>query len=582
MAVQTHHSPQILSRAMSLTGPRESAAYRIPVEIYREIFAYIPLEPHSHILESSTAVSQVCRHWRRLALEMKELWTYIVIGCPWRPGYYTQRVQLALKRSHPLPIILHIVKIVSDMDEYRRLVLHALGHISRAQELYLDGGSIYEYEDFLEEVTSVLETHPAPLLERFRASCFHDLPGDSLFRGEVPPKLRTVDMFACYPHPLLLRAQLTHLDLSEMIMDNIMDLLNELPSLEVLKLEVPAADEMDGFPPAPVVLPNLRSLELVDDSVRGITKFLSFLNIPYDADLELRVYGDKLVERRLSTAMQRLASVYTDQIADALDAGLIFRDLTIDPKPPYEDNCGLILHNPSSVGSTENGDDELPPKLPQKMTLYMSWSRDFGDERRIIPRILSFLPGIDSHHTLNVTGERLRFLQDWLDIATHGQHVFRVNANGKAALGLIMALNQTDVPVFPRLDTLRITDLTFEDLVDERPAGPDYYPYMRIRIHIGPHPEEPLLPAGSLPLIDLLLKALRSRVASGLPISRLAIQRCNVSVDMVLSLRAFLGEDAVEWDGEVDAGTRRWTCSCESCMSSSIDGEDSQVDAELP
>ncbi|KAI0064923.1 hypothetical protein BV25DRAFT_1822691 [Artomyces pyxidatus] len=85
---------------------------------------------------------------------------------------------------------------------------------------------------------------------------------------------------------------------------------------------------------------------------------------------------------------------------------------------------------------------------------------------------------------------------------------------------------------------------------------------MRTRIHIGPHPEEPPLPAGSLPLIDLLLKALRSRVASGLPISRLAIQRCNGSVDMILSLRAFLGEDAVEWDGEIDAGPRTWTCCC--------------------
>ncbi|KAI0062648.1 hypothetical protein BV25DRAFT_1825154 [Artomyces pyxidatus] len=529
---------------------REPAAYRIPVEIYREIFAYIPLlEPAACMLEFSTAVSQVCRHWRCLALEMKELWTFIVVEC--QTGYYTQRARLALERSHPLPIVIHIEDIASKVDDYRQLVLDALIHVSRASDLFIDGSRIVEYEDFTEEVTEALESHPAPFLETFRSACFLELPGDSLFRGEVPPNLRTVEMWACYPHPLLLQAPLTHLDLSEMEMENILDLLHELPSLEVMRLETPDPSEIDTFSPPPVALPNLQTLELVGRSADSIIRFMPFLDVPCDADLILRVYGCDLDESTFNTAMQNLAAIYAGQIADARKAGLIFRDLTIAPSEPWGHDNALTLHNPTSVQATENDADD-PPSLPSSMTLSMTWSYKFGDERRIVPRILSFMPAIGSHETLNVTGKRLRFLQDWLDIATYGHQVSRITANGMAAHGLIMALNQTDMPIFPRLDMICVTDLTLENQVDERPANPDYHPYRHA--YLRNNSREPMIPAESLPFIKLLLEVLRSRTASGHPISHLSIQACNLSVDMISSLRALMGEEAVEWDGKDNAG----------------------------
>ncbi|KAI0062646.1 hypothetical protein BV25DRAFT_1825153 [Artomyces pyxidatus] len=503
----THDSPQLA--ATTRTGRElEPAAYRTPIEIYQEIFSYIPLlVPDSLMLHFSTAVSQVCRHWRRLALEMKELWTFIVVD----PRNYTQRVRLALERSHPLPIVLHIEVIASDKDEYRKIVLHALGHISRARDLFINGAGLHEYEEFLDEVTAVLESHPAPLLESFQASYFTDLPEASLFLGQVPPKLRTVRMFACYTHSLLLRAPLTHLYLSEMEMVDILDLLDKLPSLEVMKLEAPALAEIDTFLPPPVALPNLQSLELAGRSVDSIVRFMGFLDVPCDADLSLRVFGGDLIESTFNTAMESMAAVYAGQIGDALEAGLVFRDLTIGPSKPWGDDNTLTLHNPTSVQATENEDDD-PPSLPSSMILSMTWSHQFGDERRMIPRILSFMPATDSYETLNVTGKRLRLLQDWVDIALHDPKVSRIIANGIAAHGVVMALNQTDIPVFPRLDTLCITDLTLEDQVDERPAGPDYYPYMRIQLDDG----------GSLPFLQTTYHSLsccRERFAPGPPLA---------------------------------------------------------------
>ncbi|KAL1725651.1 hypothetical protein EV714DRAFT_220912, partial [Schizophyllum commune] len=53
------------------------AVYQLPPEILAEVFAMVPhhgLDPGSHLSPSSIILSQVCRHWRALALSTPDLW----------------------------------------------------------------------------------------------------------------------------------------------------------------------------------------------------------------------------------------------------------------------------------------------------------------------------------------------------------------------------------------------------------------------------------------------------------------------------------------------------------------------------
>ncbi|KAL1709562.1 hypothetical protein EV121DRAFT_286621 [Schizophyllum commune] len=58
------------------------AVHQLPPEILAEVFAMVPqhgLDPGSHLSPSSIILSQVCRHWRALALSIPDLWSTINI-----------------------------------------------------------------------------------------------------------------------------------------------------------------------------------------------------------------------------------------------------------------------------------------------------------------------------------------------------------------------------------------------------------------------------------------------------------------------------------------------------------------------
>ncbi|KAI0062631.1 hypothetical protein BV25DRAFT_1915789 [Artomyces pyxidatus] len=491
---------------------------------------------------------------------MPELWTRILIDsdCSWHSCW--RIADLALTRSQPLPIKITIRDLYGTRKRYRQVVLNALHQISRARELYIHGAQSSNSnagEDFLTEILQALESHPAPLLEKLTVHCFFLLPRDLLFLGRIPPKLRSVNLWACEPNPVLLQAQLTHLELDEVDLDDILYHLDNLPSLEVLILPAPnlwLLDELE-FPPS--TLPNLQKLKLSADSADRITRFMPFLGIPPTTSLILSCHG-RLTEQTLPTTMESLASVYAHQTSDAAHAGLFYRDLSIRSPEKWgivgEHNCEISLCNP--VPPPSNREDA--PALPQELQLYFSWSDTVGEERQLIPRLLTIMPAIDFHQTLTVSGHRLRFMHEWLDIAGHGAHVSQVHVMGIATHGLLLALGQAATPVFPRLTTLSIADVTFSQLVDARPASADFYPHLHLRTMIvepedRPElPEEEPIPADSLTMIDTLLAVLASRASSGCPVSHISIRGCVVSADVVESLRVCLGEGAVDWDGRVD------------------------------
>ncbi|KAI0062650.1 hypothetical protein BV25DRAFT_1825155 [Artomyces pyxidatus] len=249
--------------------------------------------------------------------------------------------------------------------------------------------------------------------------------------------------------------------------------------------------------------------------------------------------------------MTTISSTFSDHISNARAAGHYFQDATISPSGWLESDCGLTLRNPISPSNQTQ-----IAMLPEEVHLNINWSSQV-DERGIIPRLLSFMPTIDTIQTLHVHNQRFSFLQEWLDVAADGEHLLRVDAEGMAAHGLVLALQQ---PAFPRLAALSLASVSFTHQVDERPAGPEFYHHMRMRASpLYPDdtpeiPEEEPIPEDSMTFIEILLGALAARATSGNPIIQLPIDRCNISVDMVASLRACLGEEAVDWDGQVNGG----------------------------
>ncbi|KAI0062630.1 hypothetical protein BV25DRAFT_1915788 [Artomyces pyxidatus] len=376
------------------------------------------------------------------------------------------------------------------------------------------------------------------------------LPSYVTFQSSIP-----VCMLGCSPNALLSWAPITQLTLYDIEdLGNILLYLDGAPSLEILSIGVPSPESIDTTAPS-TELPSLRRLDISADSIESITDFMACLDIPPNTALDLSL--SSITEATSTTAMQGLAAVCADHISEASSEGLYYRDLTIGPSWGGDRSCCIILQNPDLVLGE---DDVTAVKLPPQLRLSFSIRGNFSDERRILPRFLSFMPSTHSFHTLNTGGTRLRFMQDWLDIANHCSRAQQIHAEGLSAHGLVMALDQIAVPAFLHLETLCITGATFAEQVDERPAPPDYCCHWTKPQASVESPtvitEEPLIPADSFPFVDVLLRALRSRSKSGHPISHLSVSKCNVTAEMISSLRACLGEDAVEWDGQLAGGPR--------------------------
>lgn len=163
---------------------------QLPPELISTIFYFVQTDPLSSTPYEKTkwtAVSHVCAHWRRVALETPRLWTCIDIRA-FESGTW---VETFLERSKRAPLTLS-VNLTSRSQQRIEAVL---GNMDRMRQLSLTL-QIPMGQDLLE----ILETHPAPLLELLEINSFATAGSgrlsDNLFAGNHP-SLRRLKLINC-------------------------------------------------------------------------------------------------------------------------------------------------------------------------------------------------------------------------------------------------------------------------------------------------------------------------------------------------------------------------------------------------
>ncbi|KAI0058886.1 hypothetical protein BV25DRAFT_1829638 [Artomyces pyxidatus] len=529
---------------------------RVPNEILREIFSNFP-SFETCALEYSINVSQVCRLWRALALEMKDLWTEIAVGS--QMGNSARHVELALERSVPRPITVHIAS--SWTGGHRTPVLRALRELPRVRVLCIGDGEGLAHGDLLDSVAQALRTCHTPRLEELRLyNIADDLFQDRLFAGQVSQKLRVLTVVACSLPPIVVRAPLTHLDVTLMDVGDLLEILRCLPSLEHLSF-TPTLDLESSpaeFISRPVAsLPRLRDIS-VTGFVKSITQFVQFLEFAVDVDLDLQLLCEDPSES--PHYYSQFSWICNGRLSNVIALGLYYQDLYISSRD--EEDLTLKAHNP--VLPLGEG-----PRLPQEISLSFIEGHRFSDDTGIITPLLSFLPAVHSIRTLATNSIPYRFLREWESMSSRLPEVASIIVLGPAAHGLAMALNAHE-GLFPHLTVLSIENVAFADLVDERPrtladiqrsfrdweSESDSGRMGKPESEAVPELEIPSEMEKGVSFFEHLLKGLRTREAAGLPIGRVSIRGCDVTADMVAQVRTVLGADCVEWDGQEDMGPR--------------------------
>ncbi|KAI0055980.1 hypothetical protein BV25DRAFT_1669303 [Artomyces pyxidatus] len=284
---------------------------QLPVEILSTIFSYIPSmlnEDGSTIFTYTTdgfptwlAVTDVCRHWRRVAYECRPLWAYIPLG-------NIEWTRIALEQSKPGPIVIDIPDNFSGIDV--DAVIISFESMDRVVDF--NWWSYIDFKDDPSKVRRIFDrlfcastpTHLQSLticLRTFYQGTLVEIP-DTLFMGQSLPELSEVTFSGPIniKAPTLLHApSLTCLDLTEVgvgiwaTMADVVETLRALPLLQTLSL-IQCLPALTDVQPTRIDLPHLTLLCLVD-GIMPAAKILPFLFIPacedLDLELDLRVRG---------------------------------------------------------------------------------------------------------------------------------------------------------------------------------------------------------------------------------------------------------------------------------------------------
>ncbi|KAI0066727.1 hypothetical protein BV25DRAFT_1421577 [Artomyces pyxidatus] len=281
--------------------PSFSPIAKLPVEVLRMVFYHIVISPDP-LDRDPRILTHVCRHWRLVAYNYKEWWTYV-------PMCSTTWTEHALTISHPLPIKFVASPYADDgisEDNVRRAL-----DLSRMQEIVLlkDGYYMDEAEDICPHNFSIvlgeMELHAAPLLQVMvvkgtygDSNDFIDIP-DPILQECTPLSLRALTLeycTLCMNESVLLSPSLKHLSLTfcnnTYLWDDWEDfqyILGECaPNVETLVLfwdnlpqDLDGLDQDDAsedFPPCKTILPFLRELRVIDKVYRldGMLRTVTF------------------------------------------------------------------------------------------------------------------------------------------------------------------------------------------------------------------------------------------------------------------------------------------------------------------
>ncbi|KAI0069280.1 hypothetical protein BV25DRAFT_1986781 [Artomyces pyxidatus] len=577
---------------------------RLPVEIIREMMIQSSRIPEvydstypkrSREGETAMFLSQVCAHWRSIALDMRELWSTIPLVT--LRAHWTE---LALKRSYPVPITVNI-----DLDDlycvhhprwYRQCVSKVFPHLWRASTLSLSGLQDNPHDDaeddidsawywqkrLSDEILDALNTATPQFLQSLKLYTVEKGERElrnEVFSGQHPPKLHELRLYNVYwQHPFsspILHPSLTLLEirgdigtsLAESLMP-MLELLRWLPGLQILIIDRSTSGKLGGpadSNPSKVVLPHLRQLQ-VSDLLDNVIDFCHRLILPQGVDFYLSVpfmnpEHDHLVAQS-ARIVAELGHIYRAQASTALACGIAYTtlDVTHFPIGPLDVGTPADLHF-TLYHSTDPATASANATLPQPLHFTL-WQWGFRNIRKVDPgaplpvpisSVLGVLPALEHVLEMNVESGIAGFdlAEEWMGVSGALKNVEKISVKSSAARGFVMALLQTaqsSSSFFPSLRVLTIENLASFDAIGEESS--------EVASSGDPFDSLHRLPSISIQSIfTVLLEALQLRVTSGQPL-RLRVRRCFPTTDVVNLLGGCLGTDELDWDGELD-GARK-------------------------
>ncbi|EPQ57323.1 hypothetical protein GLOTRDRAFT_137673 [Gloeophyllum trabeum ATCC 11539] len=292
---------------------------KLPPEVLAHIFSicsilepFVIQPPYGTPLHSWFKVTQVCKHWREVALNCAPLWHRIEFSAPkWT-------VEM-LRRSKNAPIVVR-ADLTYRTPNFVNTVQQALGEVHRIKELDLIAPS-----QMLSRLAGSL-SRPAPALESLRLSSqrlsaymdtIYHVP-DTLFQGRAP-RLRRLELVNCeiaWTSGFL--ANLTHLHIDKATtydpgrptMTQFLNVLRNTPALQSLRLKHAAPldpESIDEDTPR-VDLPNLTKV-YIQDFVENTSGILKSLNLADNVKMKLECRASSGRENEL-TELVRMVQGY--------------------------------------------------------------------------------------------------------------------------------------------------------------------------------------------------------------------------------------------------------------------------------
>ncbi|EIW61794.1 uncharacterized protein TRAVEDRAFT_44614 [Trametes versicolor FP-101664 SS1] len=300
-------------------------------------------------------VSHVCRHWREIALNCANLWTWVA---------YDQRIpisypEMLLERARELPLT--VTFIISDTmghcegcidrdwfyDNFHDQTAEICFLVPRIRELLvlIDRSGFEEcWEDMFSAESDVLEVLR---IEAFGKSRYNQLaipprgPNVSITEPLFvvpPPNLRSLSFsgVGCSWSETLLRPSLRHLELTNcQILESpnaadmvaFLDALRPLSNLETLELDWPLFTDITEANCKPVSLPRLRSIHLKGSNER-IGSILSCLQLPLTTSVRCTVLDSFFNERERKPFQAVLARLFEKMTINVVGWGAPLVDQT--------------------------------------------------------------------------------------------------------------------------------------------------------------------------------------------------------------------------------------------------------------
>ena len=268
----------------------------VPTEILEEIFQHcawqLILDQNCHWRELPWAISQVCRTWREITLNLPCLWNRIPIhlGDDTLENFDAQSTFLSnlLARSRNAPLYLYVQAPFKEYD-WHPLVNILIPHSERVEELTIKSSTVTmnAFRKFKGHLPSLRKLTLSKTSQRNHPSALII----DLF--EEAPLLREVTLFALYTHELILPwpqvisfngSRINRTGLSQLVAN----------SLDLERLEI--AGYSYGAGPRTATLHRLTSLKVkLENPTITSNFFFGSLNLPKVEEIEVEEYqGDLL------------------------------------------------------------------------------------------------------------------------------------------------------------------------------------------------------------------------------------------------------------------------------------------------